>query len=516
MAETTDNYPSDSRNGDFISEKHPNRIKSDWIDDHWRDAADDVIPKMVSHIAGLYELFWMSTHFPIKINNSNRTFYLDDLKPELVEEMKKLYKDSFTNDSPFYFGSPSGDTLVKQYGSIEKDKVEYYYREYRARNFQQGRRLVMFCKGSIGKSETEEYSCVRTVFNDGIWNAWEGLSEEDKVSLGMPVLEEEYSLLAKSDTSEEIRAFDFEFGRVTWQWDSTKLEEVTHLQIFPGVCDKFLDLDKCYRPECTGQEWYCKYIRHLLIPDDNNVSVAHGKVGGQCNYARKSNITRSEFLQMALIAAYPDQEKEKGLFKEVLPSNWQSDFDDVPYFHWAAPYISFACEKNFVTCSNKKLFNPETVISRVEATKILVLIAEAVLDPEEENIAKKYINLVEVLKNGDKNDIESLRKKVKPFNDLLPFDEYIAAIDENNTKILEDWWYFKYVYSCQLEGIFHGFAKKRNDDGTISSCEECDEDTSVENPCFCASNNLTRGQAAKIISIGLKDFLNNTYSDCID
>jgi len=134
MAETTDNYPSNDYSGDRI----PRLTNSgnEWIDikvdgkKNWEHAADDIMPKMMSHVAGLYRLFWVSTHFPQNIDINNQyTDYLEDKvgTSTIADEMRKTYAEAFNADTPVYLGSPTGDCLVQKHNF---GNAEFYYRLY--------------------------------------------------------------------------------------------------------------------------------------------------------------------------------------------------------------------------------------------------------------------------------------------------------------------------------------------------------------------------------------------------
>ncbi|HKV11659.1 MAG TPA: hypothetical protein VJ725_26170 [Thermoanaerobaculia bacterium] len=63
LAETTDDFPSDSRDGDDRRYDRDND-GFDIVEDDVLEYADTILPAAISHIAGLYRLFWSETHFP--------------------------------------------------------------------------------------------------------------------------------------------------------------------------------------------------------------------------------------------------------------------------------------------------------------------------------------------------------------------------------------------------------------------------------------------------------------------
>lgn len=63
LAETTDDFPSDGRDGDDRSQDGENDGR-DISDTKVVQYADTIMPAAIAHIAGLYRLFWDETHFP--------------------------------------------------------------------------------------------------------------------------------------------------------------------------------------------------------------------------------------------------------------------------------------------------------------------------------------------------------------------------------------------------------------------------------------------------------------------
>lgn len=82
----------------------------------------------------------------------------------------------------------------------------------------------------------------------------------------------------------------------------------------------------------------------------------------------KANVTRAEFLKMALIARGRDT---------TVYQNTASPFADVPSVHALRPYINYAVANNIVTgqtLNGVRYYYPEKPISRAEATIILMRI----------------------------------------------------------------------------------------------------------------------------------------------
>jgi|GEM_PF-5652881 len=113
LAEYSDEYPSRDVMGD-----NPAFHTKDWEYYNWRAAADTIMPKAISHIAGLYMTFWMSTHFPFESSYSR---FLDDEQPTVATALKQTYNKAFNAGA--YLGSPTADGLVKISGNN-------FYRKY--------------------------------------------------------------------------------------------------------------------------------------------------------------------------------------------------------------------------------------------------------------------------------------------------------------------------------------------------------------------------------------------------
>ncbi len=102
-----------------------------------------------------------------------------------------------------------------------------------------------------------------------------------------------------------------------------------------------------------------------------NSLAAHGVVNGypDGSFRPKNNVTRAEFLKMAILA--------KGL--NVAPyQNLTSPFVDVPMGHSLRPYVNYAAANgiaNGQTFSGVRYFYPERSITRAEAVIILMRIA---------------------------------------------------------------------------------------------------------------------------------------------
>lgn len=208
MSETTDNYPSDNYNGDYIDKD--GILESDWINKNWETAANDIMPRMISHVAGLYRLFWASTHFPTSIASNNEySDYLENISPLIATAMKNAYLTSFYNAIlPIYIGSPIDSCLVRRY-----DKN--YYRSYN--------------HGGLfyNDSKTEAYA-----IGEGIWKKYLSLFQNDNTNLLGYALKSEYK------DGVNTRA-DFQYGYIIF--DSIKREAI--VTIDPNIHKVIADFD---------------------------------------------------------------------------------------------------------------------------------------------------------------------------------------------------------------------------------------------------------------------------------
>lgn len=106
--------------------------------------------------------------------------------------------------------------------------------------------------------------------------------------------------------------------------------------------------------EDTAQHWASHYILEL---------TKEGVVKGMSNYNFEPDrsITRAEMVKMVLLA-----------FKYDVKIDLNSEFTDVPRFHWSYDYVNTAAEKGFVKGYNDNTFRPDEPVSRVEALKMII------------------------------------------------------------------------------------------------------------------------------------------------
>lgn len=200
MAETTDNYPSDEADGDFILNTEP-----PWLEfsDNWRLAGNDIMPKLLSHTAGLYRLFWASTHYPMAIDFNGEYTNFMEYDPGLIfiaEKMTAAYIETFNNSGKYdpgdysvgvnHIGSPMGDCLVKPYQSGN------YYRTYNH-------------GGLFYNQQCDEVF----VIGKYIWNEWLYLKDDPSTSFGAPLSSQIYL----NDSYVVL----FENGIIEWKGDQS-------------------------------------------------------------------------------------------------------------------------------------------------------------------------------------------------------------------------------------------------------------------------------------------------------
>ena len=217
MTETTDNYPSGESAAD-LGWGAPTEEDEGWLNqtteingievDNWKLAGDDIMPKLMSHTAGLYRLFWASVHFPTSIdNNGEYTNYMEDdpnLSP-IADKMREAYLNTFNNsnysetalsEDIIHIGSPMDSCLVKK----QKDNENNYYRTYN-----HGGLFYNECSDEV------------YVIGKHIWEKWIKLENDDNDDndLGAPISSQTFVEQVVSLTGKYIVAF--ENGYITWE-----------------------------------------------------------------------------------------------------------------------------------------------------------------------------------------------------------------------------------------------------------------------------------------------------------
>lgn len=125
-------------------------------------------------------------------------------------------------------------------------------------------------------------------------------------------------------------------------------DTMTRTFIIPGLVIKSLQEIKFTD---ISSNWARGYIEHL---------VARGVIDNTENYKPDNNLTRAEFLKIAMNAAGWN-----------VGTETTTVFSDVASDMWYTPHVSFALSHDIILGASTN-FRPNDSISRAEATKIIV------------------------------------------------------------------------------------------------------------------------------------------------
>jgi hypothetical protein len=110
--------------------------------------------------------------------------------------------------------------------------------------------------------------------------------------------------------------------------------------------------------DINTKDWFAPYV---------NIVVKKGLVSGYNGNLFKpaKNITRAEFLKMALLA------------KNISPADTKNDpYRDVPADSWYEKYFSFARTNGLISPDSKGLIYPNKIINRIEVAQIIYKLSQ--------------------------------------------------------------------------------------------------------------------------------------------
>lgn len=189
-----------------------------------------------------------------------------------------------------------------------------------------------------------------------------------------------------------------------------------------------------------------------------NLGIVDGPEGTGGTFGYNDNVTRTEFLKMALLArAKGDTAEAKKVYEDLEGQSVASDdsifsqFNDISSdVSWAHGYIRYAVKSDIMKGFNNKTFRPKDNVTREQATKILTL---TYCDKPVKRVNSNGNIVISDEEDGcmvrkTESDNTDLFNRVKCKNGYKPFDDddmdatnelcsFISQAKE--TKFIADW-----------------------------------------------------------------------------